>query len=159
MTLSRKRCLVCRRWFAPRVQNPQQKTCSEGLCQKSRRRKACLVWNKKHPHNDHARGGKTRAWAKVFPDYWQRYRAAHRDYAGRERARMRAKRRKLRRVAKQDAWRQIAVDRLITIAASPLENVAKQDAWDRRVDGVLDYLIWKEDVAKQDAIVCAPLGT
>jgi len=103
------------------------------VCQKGRHRKACLAWNKKHPGHDHSRRVKTQAWAKVFPDYWQRYRATHPDYAERERKRMRAKRGKIRRVAKQDAW-------------------------DRRVDGVLDYLIWKEGVANQDALAWSPSG-
>jgi hypothetical protein len=31
-------------------------------------------------------------------------------------------------------------------------SAAKQDAVHRRVDGILDYLFWKESAAKQDAV-------
>jgi hypothetical protein len=156
MTRSRKRCLVCHAWFSPRPQNPHQATCSKAPCQKNRHRKACLVWNKKHPRNDQSRRAKIRAWARAFPYYWQRYRAEHPDYRQHDNAR----RKRLYQVAavsaKQDVWSQIAVDKLSSIAAVCPDPSAKQDAWDRRVDGVLAYLLWKERSANQDAIVLTP---
>jgi len=156
MTLPRKRCLVCRLWFEPRPQNPGQETCSKSPCQKNRHRKACLVWNKKHPHNDQSRRAKTRAWARAFPYYWQRYRTAHPDYRQHDNARRRHQYRNTSTSAKQDAWNQIAVDKLSSIMAVTPDPAANQDAWDRRVDGVLAYLLWKERSANQDAIVLTP---
>ena len=89
MILPRKRCLMCSQWFVPRPQTPRQAICSQVVCQKVRHRKACIVWNKKHPDHDHSRRGKIRAWAKAYVDYWQQYRRTHPDYAARERARRR----------------------------------------------------------------------
>jgi hypothetical protein len=87
---------------------------------------------------------KIRGWAKAYPTYWKRYRAEHPDYAERERRRMRRKRRRAVRVAKRDARRLLAVEKLAAIVAATPKTVAKRDACDRRVDKVLDFLIWKE---------------
>jgi hypothetical protein len=57
---------------------------------------------------------------------------------------MRAKRGQAIRVAKRDVWSQIAVEKLRDIQAQTPHFVAKRDVCDRRVDKVLDYLIWKE---------------
>jgi hypothetical protein len=57
--------------------------------------------------------------------------------------------------AKQDAIRQISVERLRGIRAIGAEIPAKQDAMFRRTDALLDFLIWKEGSAKHDAIVSA----
>jgi hypothetical protein len=115
------------------------------------------VWNKKHPHNDQSRRAKTRAWARAFPYYWQRYRGDHPNYRQHDNARRRRQYRNMSSSAKQDAWNKIAVDKLSSIAAIGPDPAAKQDAWDRRVDEVLAYLLWKERSANQDAIVSTPL--
>lgn len=151
MTLFPRKCRCCRRRFRPRPQTPKQKTCSRRACQRSRHRKDCVVWREKNPTYDHRWRSKKRGWAKAYPDYWQQYRAAHAEYAARERERMRRKRRGAVHVANQDAWRTIAVEKLAAIAAKTPETVANQDVCDRRVGDMLDFLIWKEGVANRDA--------
>jgi hypothetical protein len=63
---------------------------------------------------------------------------------------MRSIRQRAENVAKQDAVRKISVEKLESIRDSEADSVAKQDAVHRRVNGILDYLFWKENVAKQD---------
>ena len=142
MTLFRRKCRYCRRWF--QAGRCTQKICSRPRCQKDRHRRSCLIWHKKHPHRDQKRRLKIRGWAKAYPTYWKRYRASHPDYSERERQRMRRKRRRAQGVAKRDARRMLAVEKLAAIAAQKPKNVAKRDACDRRMDKVLSFLIWKE---------------
>jgi hypothetical protein len=138
----KRRCRICLRRF--QAGRRTQKICSRRRCQKDRHRRSCLIWHKKHPHRDQKRRLKVRGWAKAYPNYWRRYRASHPDYAERERRRMWRKRRRALRVAKRDARRVVAVEKLAAIVAETPKNVAKRDACDRRVDKVLDFLIWKE---------------
>jgi hypothetical protein len=68
---------------------------------------------------------------------------------------MRAKRGHAGSVAKRDAWKEMAVEKLRDIQAQRPEFVAKRDACDRRVDQLLDYLVWKETPQNETV---APLG-
>lgn len=45
-----------------------------------------------------------------------------------------------------------AVDKLLDIRAMTADSSAKQDAIARRVEGILDYLFWREGSAKQDVM-------
>ena len=45
----------------------------------------------------------------------------------------------------------MAVEKLRAIAEIAAGRAANQDAYDRRVDKVLDFLVWKEDAANRDA--------
>lgn len=91
----------------------------------------------------------------AFPRYWRDYRAAHPAYRERERRRMAQKRRRELRVAKRDECRKIAVEKLSAIAALEPGRVAKPDVCDRRVGGLLNFLFWKEGVAKPEG---SPVG-
>jgi hypothetical protein len=55
-------------------------------------------------------------------------------------------------VANQDAIAKIAVEQLTSIPRCEQQNVANQAVMDRRVDTVVEYLLWKERVANQDGI-------
>ena len=65
-------------------------------------------------------------------DYWQNYRKEHPDYVEKDNKRRHASHKKEK-------------------------NAAKQDTIQRRQNGILDYLIWKESAAKQDAIDIQPI--
>jgi hypothetical protein len=151
MTLFRRTCRCCHRLFRVRPQTPKQKTCSRRACQKRRHRKDCISWRKKNPTYDNSRRPKKRGWAKGYPDYWRHYRVDHPDYVARERERMRRKRHRGKRVANRDAWRKTAVEKLSAMAAKSPETVANRDACHRRWSAMLNFLIWKEGVANQDA--------
>lgn len=151
MEVTKIRCIYCGSWFNPCPTVKIQKVCSQSACQIERHRRGCLEWHKKHPEYDQSRRHKIRAWAKKN-DYWKEYRLKHPQYRKHEAARMRARRLKLGCVAKRDALRQIAVEKLVTIQAIRPENVAKRDVYDRRVDKVLEFLIWNEGVAKRDSL-------
>jgi hypothetical protein len=100
-----------------------------------------------------------RAWAKTYPDYWRRYRADHPTYARRDNERRRRSRQAVRRAAKPNTIREIAVEKLRDIRSIPLENAAKPNAIVRRVEGLLDFLLWKESAAKANAIaIVVPAG-
>ena len=159
MTLPRKRCLVCRAWFAPRPQNPNQAACSKAPCQKRRRRNACAIWRKRNPTYDHSRDGKKRVWANEFPNDWRQYRAEHPDYCRRDNARRAQAYRDVSFSANQDAWRQMTVERLQGLQATVVSSSANQEACHRRVDAVIDFLVWKELSANRNAIAMPATGT
>lgn len=145
MRISKKRCEHCRGWYKPYVRRRHiQQFCSRRLCQRERHRLACVVFRRSDPECDGQRRGKIRDWARQYPDYWRGYRAEHPAYRERERRRMQAKRGHVIRVAKRDVLRQMAVERLRDIQAQGAEFVAKRDVLDRRVEGVLEFLVWKE---------------
>lgn len=92
---------------------------------------------------------KVRAWASAYPDYWRRYRAKAGAYRERERRRMQSRRRRLRRVAKQTLTGRILVEKLLAVKRAGVKTVAKQTVIARRVDALVDVLVWKERVAKR----------
>lgn len=63
---------------------------------------------------------------------------------------MRSIRQIAKTVAKQNAIAQISLEKLESIRDPEPVSVAKQNAIHRRVNGILDYLFWRESVAKQD---------
>jgi hypothetical protein len=90
---------------------------------------------------------KVREWARER-QYWQHWRAKHPEYRSREALRMRRKRAEA--VAKQDVLLSDPVRYLKRIRYRRIPGVAKQDVLGRRLDEVLEYLIVRERVAKQD---------
>jgi hypothetical protein len=91
---------------------------------------------------------KVRDWARER-QYWQRWRAKHPEYRSREALRMRQKR--VEAVAKQEVLRSDPLGYLRRIRyGRPMPGVAKQELLARRLDEVLEYLIVRERVAKQD---------
>jgi hypothetical protein len=91
---------------------------------------------------------KVRDWARER-QYWQRWRAKHPEYRRREAIRMRRKR--AQAVARQDVLRSDPVGYLKRIRyGRPMPGVAKQEVLARRLDEMLEYLIVRERVAKQD---------
>lgn len=148
-----QRCIICHLWFQP---NPRtirnQKACSRLPCQKQRKFLANQSWRIRHPRYNHSRRHKVQAWAKTYPDYWRHYRATHPDYVERDNRRRRLSRKKALCAAKQDAIDQIAVEKLRGIPTVGPESAAKQAAILRRLNGVVEFLFWKETAAKQGSI-------
>jgi hypothetical protein len=111
----------------------------------------CRADRKKRPERDRKRRGKIRAWAKGYPNYWQRYRRRHLSYRKRDNARRRGAYRRAILSAKRDEWKRNAVERLERIRRmGPGSSSAKRDVCDRRVEKVIDFLVWKEFSAKPD---------
>lgn len=153
------RCRCCGRFFRPdprkRGRN-RQKTCGRQACRRRHKQRNNQSWARRHPGYGKSRKLKIRAWAKAHPDYWQRYRAGQPAYQDRERQRMRSKRSRLRRVAKQAVIGQITVEKLLAVKRIRPKSVAKQAVIARRVDALVDVLIWREAVAKQSLIALTP---
>ncbi len=90
-------CTNCRQAFMP-LRNLKQQYCGQGICQNARKR----CWRKqKHAYDSDYRQNQRRAercWQQRHPDYWKKYRAAHPDYAqrNREQQRLRQRQRRLR---------------------------------------------------------------
>ena len=69
-----KNCNACGCTFTPRLQNPNQKYCTNSECQRERRRR----WQQQARQGDSdyrdndTRSSKT--WAAENPEYWKRYR-------------------------------------------------------------------------------------
>jgi hypothetical protein len=144
MKVSQKRCAHCRQWFKPYPPKRDKQTfCSRGGCQRERHRQACRAFYRDDPRCDDQRREKIRAWARKR-GYWRWYRQTHPGYRMRDNARRRSSRQTAGRAAKRDAWKGMAVEKLRDIQNQGSEFAAKRDACDRRVDQLLDYLVWKE---------------
>jgi len=123
-------CLGCKKSFHPRAQCSGQKYCSEGSCQRTRKRR----WQRRKLQSDPAyrenQKSAQRRWAGSHSDYSRQYRALNPDYVERNRAQQR-QRDQAARLAKMDASiGESAIPsgryRLMPIHASDL---AKMDAW------------------------------
>lgn len=145
------RCRYCGRFFRPDARKrglSKQKTCGRAPCRRANERRRWREWMGRNPGWTAGRQGKIRAWSKAYPDYWRRYRAKHPAYREREGLRMRRRRGRLRRVAKQTLRRQILVDKLLAVKRIRPKTVAKQTVIARRVEALVDVLIWNAGVAK-----------
>lgn len=149
MRVPKKRCVHCRRWFPPDPRTAaSQKFCPAPECRRqSRLSSHRRWWGANGRECDHARAAKRRAWAT---GYQSRYRAEHLDYVARDNARRRKARQAAHRAVNQDMRRRISVGKLRDIQALEPENAVNQDIIHRRVDGLLDYLLWKEGAVNQD---------
>lgn len=162
MALKSRHCPICRRVFAPDPRTPKQRVCSAPRCQRERKRRAWrrLMASRSKSLERHRK--QTRLWAQAR-GYWKEYRRRQRSAAYKEREiqRMRRKRRSLDRVAKQVLIKAGYLERLDNIQAMGLEakTVAKQVLIHRRVNALVECLIWHERVAKQVHIETAsPAG-
>jgi len=153
MKIAKRRCEICHTWFSP---NPRtyrsQRCCSNIECQKKRKARTKKNWWKKNPDYNKGRKTKIQKWAAGYPGYWQKYRQTHPNYVRKDIKRRcnRYKRDKIS--AKQDLIRKISVEKLKSIKKIKPYFSAKQDPIQRRQDGILEYLYWKESSAKQDRI-------
>jgi hypothetical protein len=153
------RCRYCGRFFCPDPRKrgrSKQKTCGRQNCRRKNERRRWREWIRRSPGWTAKRQKKVRDWGTAYPHYWQRYRANSPAYREREKLRMRRKRAGVRRVAKQTLRRDILVEKLLTVKRMGSRSVAKQTVITRRVDALVDALIWKEAVAKQSLIASGP---
>jgi len=149
----KKRCAFCHRWYRLDSRTyGHQLACDRATCRKERKAEADRNWRIKHPGYGQSRKLKIRAWAESYPCYWKHYRKNHLDYCLRDNRRRVLAAKRARHSAKQDAIRQISLDKLRSIQETGLKSSAKQDGIIRRVNGIMDYLIWKESSAKPNDI-------
>jgi hypothetical protein len=153
------RCRYCGRCFRPdprkRGRSPQ-KTCGREACRRKHQRRKNVEWRKRHPGYGKSRCAKTRAWAKAYPDYWKRYRSEHPEYARRDNRRRVAAKKRARRSAKQTVISQKLVEKLLAVKEIGPERSAKQTVMARRVEALVEALVWKERAAKQSLIALGP---
>jgi len=147
--MSEKRCPYCARHYEPYARAvKRQKHCGASACRRKHKRARDRAWRSKDAEWRQARQVKIREWARER-QYWQSWRSKHPEYRSREALRMRRKREKA--VAKQEVLWSDPVGYLKRIRYGPqMPGVAKQDVLARRLDEVLEYLIVRERVAKQD---------
>ena len=152
MKVKKKRCQFCGCWYKPDPRTARfQKTCSKETCRKARERQKNRNWTARNPDYQSCRSAKVRAWA-VGSNYWKRYRASHPEYVRRDNRRRVLSRKRHKVSAKQTTISQITVEKLNDIRKKKSFLSAKQTAIDRRVDGLIELLIWKEQSAKQTDI-------
>ncbi len=153
MKIAKKRCEFCHEWFSPHPRTARfQRSCAKPGCRKKRSTSAVRRWWAQNPGYNKGRGPKIRDWAKAYPSYWQKYRKEHPDYAKKERQRRCSAHKRTKNAAKQNAISQFSLEKLESIRNLEPLSAAKQNTIHRRVNGILDYLFWKESIAKQDAI-------
>jgi len=147
--MSEKRCPYCAQHYEPYARAVErQKHCGASACRRKHKRARDRAWRRKDAEWRQARQMKVREWAGER-QYWQRWRSKHPEYRSREALRMRRKREKA--VAKQEVLLSDPVGYLKRIRyGRQMPGVARQDVLARRLDEVLEYLIVREGVAKQD---------
>lgn len=147
--MSEKRCPYCAQHYEPYARAVErQKHCGGSACRRKHKRARDRAWRSKDAEWRQARQVKVRDWARAR-QYWQRWRAKHPVYRSREALRLRRKRADA--VAKQEVLRSDPVGYLKRIRyGRQMTGVAKQEVLARRLDEVLEYLIVRERVAKQD---------
>lgn len=159
MRVSKKRCAHCRHWFQPDSRHAaDQAFCSRPGCRhQSRLASHRKWWTKEGRECDKTRAGKHKAWARQT-GYQRRYRAEHPTYVLRDNARRRQAHQAARRAVNQDMTRKISVGRLRDIQVLRPENAVNQDTIHRRVEKIVDSLLWKEGAVNQDStdLACAP---
>ena len=147
MSLKPRYCLICRMTFAPDHRAPGQKVCSRKACQRERKRR---TWRRSSARRRNKRRIALWNWAQGRPAYWRDWRKNNSDYRQREIKRMRGKRACLRRVAKPIQIRRLYVERLKALKAwrPDQKNVAKPTQIARRLEDLVECLIWRANVAK-----------
>jgi len=175
MRIAKKRCAYCHQWFPPDSRTTaNQKFCSAPECRKQSSLEAHRQWwSKNGKEQDEGRADKHKVWARDT-GYWRDYRAGHPDYVQRDKKRRQKAKEKAHRAANQDMRRefsvnevrdtpakkaanqdmsrQISVGKLRDIQALRPQNIAPQDPCHRRLDRVVEFLLWKERAANQDLI-------
>lgn len=151
MRVPKKCCTHCRRWFQPDPRRAAVQTyCSRPECRRQSRLASHRKWWRDNGRElDVARANKHKTWARKT-GYQSHYRADHPDYVLRDNVRRRRARQVVRRAVIQDISRQTSVGKLRDIQAFQPENAVNQDMIHRRVDGILDFLLWKEGAVIQD---------
>ena len=155
--MAQKRCRYCGRWFHPHT--PGQKACPRGECRQARDREKLRNWRKRHPGYAEKWRPKVRAWAEAYPNYWRGYRQKNRSYVERDNRRRRKAHRQARRAANDTGMREILVEKLRTVAAAEPSNAANDTGRDRRVEALVDVLIWKESAANRYRVVSGTAST
>lgn len=152
MNTKKKRCQFCGQWYKPDPRTAHfQKACTNKSCRKERQRKKNRNWAARYPDYHSYRGAKTRQWA-ARTQYWKRYRATHPEYVRKDNKRRVLTRKHLTLSAKQTTIRKITVGKLNSIRNPQPDLSAKQTAIGRRLNDLIDVLIWKELSAKQTNI-------
>ena len=144
----KKRCPYCGQWYEPYARAAErQKHCGQAECRRKHKRAVDRAWRLEDPEWRAERQAKARDWARER-QYWRIWRAEHPGYREREALRMR--RNRVEAVAKQEGLLKDPVGHLKRIRFGQACCVAKQEGLERRLDEVLDYLIVRERVAKQE---------
>jgi len=139
-------CRCCGQPFRPRPQNPTQSYCSQPRCQRARKRewqRAKRAGDADYRANDRAA---QRAWAQAHPRYWHDWRERHPEYVARNRQAQRGRnaRRRLRTIAKEDAW---VRESALAAGTYRVEPWGGEDCKCGRVNGGKLFLISLLDVA------------
>ncbi len=139
----KKRCSFCRRWYQPDPRTyKEQLACKKAACRKQRRAQANRSYHIRHPRRNENWKLKVRDWARAYPYYWRQYRKNHPDYCIRDNLRRELSAKRSSFSAKTDAMRQMSVEKLLSTQKTEVGYSAKDDAINRRVDGIVDYLLW-----------------
>ncbi len=140
----KKRCKFCHRWYQPDPRTwKHQLACKTPRCKKLRKAQADRSYRIRHPRRNENWNLKVQDWARSYPYYWRQYRKNHPDYCMRDNLRRVLSTKRTSLSAKADAMRQLSVDKLLSTQKTGKKCSAKDDAINRRVDGIVDYLLWR----------------
>ena len=154
-------CRYCRHSFRPDPRiGEAQKVCSQAACQRARRRAALRLWRVLHPENVRIHAKRGHAWAEANPDYWRRYRQEHPAYYQQDLFRRRQAYRRERSSANETLIADISRRKLAALEALQTSGFsANETSIDRRVELVVDYLVWKARSAKEVVMEVPPLDS
>ena len=158
--MEKKHCEFCHKEFLPNPRTTRiQRSCSSPGCKKKRAASAIKDWRKRNPEYEKSRRPKINAWARSYPAYWREYRKKHPDYAEKDNLGRGIRKRKQKSSAKQNTILQSFLERFKNIKNLGTESSAKQNTIPSHINLILDYLLWRDCSAKQDAIALAvPFG-
>ncbi len=160
MKIKKKRCARCNQWFRPDPrtirgdeEEPCQRYCLKPACRKARGKEAQTEWLAKTPdyfkRDTHKKACQN--WGKENPHYWKDWRKDNPVYVqtNRQKQKIRDKRRLF--LAKKDGIVQNPLGHLESTRLLVQKNLAKKDEIRLPVEGILDFLVVKESLAKKDA--------
>lgn len=160
MNKTKKRCPHCRRWFKPDPRAARrQRYCGRGPCRRASRKRALARWADKNPQywKGAVRRRKIRLWAKKRR-YWKRWRKRCPAYVEINRQKQLLRNARRRRIAKQDEMTANSLWYLEEIRHKAHVLIAKQDEIRLPIEGILDFLILKEGIAKQEQMALPSPG-
>jgi hypothetical protein len=103
-----------------------------------------------HPENVRIHAKRGHAWVEANPDYWRRYRQEHPAYYQQDLLRRRKAYRRGRSSANETLIADVSRRKLAALEAFLPPNLsANETSIDRRIELVVDYLVWKARSAKE----------
>jgi len=117
------------------------------------------MWRALHPDHVKVHAQRNRAWVKAHPKYWRRYRRNHAAYYRQDLLRRRRAYKAMRSSANEIAIAEISRRKLKALEAlQDQDSSANETSIPRRIELVVDYLVWRARSANEIAMAAEAGG-